>query len=105
MPTYKAERSKTRKPTHPGLLLPDIIKALNISATQFAKDIQISRGLLYQIMNEKKPITPATALKLGKYIGNGPNIWLNMQKAHDLWVSEKDLKNVLKKIPVSAMPV
>ncbi len=99
MATYKAQRSKTREPTHPGEMLPEIIIELNISATQFAKDIQISRALLYKIINKEKSITPATALKLGKYLGNGPNLWLNMQKTHDLWVAEIELKDVLKQIP------
>lgn len=89
------------EPTHPGQLLPDIIKALNISVTQFAKDIQISRGLLYQIMNKDKSITPNTALKLGKYLGNGAHPWLNLQRKHDLWIAEKKLKLILQEIPVN----
>ncbi len=41
------------------------------------------------ILAGRQPVTPTTAVKLGKLCGNGPRIWLNMQMAHDLWEAER----------------
>jgi plasmid maintenance system antidote protein VapI len=41
------------------------------------------------------------ALRLGKFCGNGPGIWLRMQQAHDIWKAEQRLKKVLAKIPTA----
>jgi len=97
MTTYTAQRPE-REPTHPGELLPDIIKEIGFSATRFAEILHISRGLLYQIIRKDKPITTDTALKLGALVGNGPVLWLNMQRSWDIWKSEKTLKPILKEI-------
>ena len=93
-----------RQPTHPGAILRmDVIPALReqgVSIAQFARDLHISRTLLYGILDEKKPITSNIAVRLGKVLGNGADIWLRMQQSYDLWVAEKELKDELKQMPV-----
>lgn len=80
----------TRIPTHPGAILrEDVIPELGISKTELARRIKLSRQTLNEILNERAPITPRTALFLGKVCGNGPKIWLNMQLAYDLAVAER----------------
>ena len=80
-----AERRK-RPPTHPGAILrEDVLPALGLSKTETARRLGVSRQTLYDILREKRPVTPAMALRLGKFCGNGPRLWLNMQVAHDLW--------------------
>jgi len=97
MTIYPANQPQ-RNPSHPGELLPDIIKEMGFSVTSFAKALQISRGMLNKIISTEKPIRTEIALKLGALVGNGPNLWLNMQKNYDLWKTEKELKPVLKEI-------
>ena len=36
-------------------------------------------------MLEQRPVTVDMAMRLGRYFGNGPDLWLNMQKAVDMW--------------------
>ena len=43
------------------------------------------------ILAEKQPVTVAMALRLGKLIGNGPEFWLNLQRAYDLERAERDI--------------
>ena len=38
-----------------------------------------------EVVLEQRPITVDMAMRLGRYFGNGPNLWLNMQQAVDLW--------------------
>jgi antitoxin HigA-1 len=94
----------SRQPTHPGAILrEDVIPALkeqNVSVSQFVRDLHISRNLLYGILDEARPVTPNVAVRLGRVLGNGADIWLRMQQAYDLWEAEQALSDKLKSIPV-----
>jgi addiction module HigA family antidote len=59
----------------------------------------ISRRTLFDILSEKQPITPAMALRFGKLLGNGPDLWIDLQRAYDLHAAEKQLSKALTKIP------
>jgi addiction module HigA family antidote len=59
--------------------------------TEIARSLGVSRQLLYSIVNEKAPITPEVAVRLGKLVGNGPEVWVNMQAAYDLWHAEREV--------------
>lgn len=88
-----------RQPTHPGAILrEDVLPELGMSKSQFAEALQISRQQLHGILTEKKSITPNIALRLGKFIGNGPDIWLRMQDAYDLYNEKTRIRNILSKI-------
>ena len=77
---------------HPGeLLREDIIPALEKPKTEIAKLLGISRQTLYDILNEKQPVTVAMALRLGKLLGNGPVFWLNLQRTYDLERAEREV--------------
>ena len=77
---------------HPGeLLREDIVPALDRSKTDIARLLGISRQTLYDILDEKQPVTVVMALRLGKLIGNGPVFWLNLQRAYDLERAERDV--------------
>ena len=87
-------------PTHPGeILREDVIPALGKSRAEIARLLGISRQTLYDILNEKQPITPRMALRIGKLCGNGPDIWLRMQANHDLAVEAVAYANEIAAIP------
>ncbi len=89
-----------RPPTHPGSLLrEDVLPALNLSVTEAARQLGVARQTLHRIMAGTHPITPAMALRLGRFCGNGPTIWLRMQQRHDLWHTEQSLREELTRIP------
>jgi addiction module HigA family antidote len=92
------------KPTHPGeFLREDVLPALGIPKTEIAKRLSISRAMLYSILNEQAPITPAMALRLGKLLGTTPESWLNMQRDYDLRLLEQEMSEELNEIdPVAA---
>ena len=77
---------------HPGRIIKrDVVPALGGNVTKIAKGIGISRMHLYDIMNEKKPITPEFAARMGRYFGNGGEIWLALQQRFDLETVEREL--------------
>ena len=53
------------------------------------------------MLAEKAPVTPDMALRLGKFCGNGPDLWLRMQQTYDLWHAERALRKVVAKIPTA----
>lgn len=86
MAEYRAKRHPGIKPLHPGeLLREDIIPVLGKPKSEIVRLLGISRRALYDILNEKGPVTAEMAVKIGKLSGNGPALWINLQRAYDLW--------------------
>lgn len=76
----------TRKPTHPGeVLYEDVIKELNISITEAAKHLGVSRKTLSELVNGKSSLTPEMAVRIAKSTNTTPESWINMQIKLDLW--------------------
>ena len=86
MTEYTAKRNPNRCPSHPGELLREtILPALGLSKVEVAEALGISRQHLYDLLSEKKPVSPEIAVRLGKALGDGPEVWLRMQAAHSAW--------------------
>ena len=91
---------KGLQPMHPGeMLREDVLPPPGRSKTEIASLLGISRQTLFDILRERQPVTPAMALRFGKLLGNGPDLWIDLQRAYDLHVAEKQLGKVLAKIP------
>ena len=100
MTEYQAHRDPKRAPMHPGVLLrEEILPALGKDKKQIAKLLGVSRQTLHDGLSGKQHVTPAMALRLGKLCGNGPGLWLNLQRAVDLWRAERRLADQIKRIP------
>jgi addiction module HigA family antidote len=85
-----AKRHPGRCPTHPGALLrEDVIPATGRSKTEIARLLGISRQHLYDILRERKPVSPAVAVRLGKLFGDGGGVWTRMQAAYDTWHADR----------------
>jgi len=85
---------------HPGeLLREEVLPALKRDKSEIADLLGVSRQTLYDILQERQQVTPDMALRLGKLCGNGPELWLNLQRKFDLHQAEKRLQGKLKKIP------
>jgi addiction module HigA family antidote len=77
----------------------DIFPALGRTKVEIAKLLGVSRRALYNILDEKTPITPQMALRIGKLTGSRPELWLDLQRTYDLRVAEKSIGKKLGKIP------
>ena len=96
---------RRRPPTHPGeILREDVLPSLGLSVTAAARQLRISRQTLHRILAGTSAVTPEMAVRLGKFCGNGPALWLRMQEAFDLWHAEKRLASELEKIPAHRSP-
>src|SRR5215471_15629598 len=87
-------------PMHPGQLLrEEVLPALGRPKVEIARLLGVSRQTLYDILEERQPVTPAMALRFGKLCGNGPDLWLNLQKRYDLQRAQVELGHRIKAIP------
>lgn len=83
-------RDPKRKPTHPGeILREDVLPALSMTQAEFAARLGVSRRTVSELLHEHRPVTPDMAIRLGRLLGNGPEIWLRMQQTLDLWELER----------------
>lgn len=90
----------SRAPTHPGSILrEDVLPTLGVSVSAAARELGVSRQTLHRILSEQTSITPEMAVRLGKYCGNGPGLWLRLQIAFDVWQAQTALEDVLAAIP------
>lgn len=92
-------RAKNRKPTHPGAILrEDVLPSLNISQTELADCLGVSRRTVSQILHEHRPLTVDMAIRLAHFLGTTPESWLNMQQALDVWELERKNSRVYNQI-------
>ena len=78
---------------HPGVLLKeDILEFNNLSVTEAAKLLGITRINLSNIINEKTSISPNMAIRISKVFGGSPDFWLKLQMRYDLINAENDFE-------------
>ena len=81
---------RKRRPTHPGgILKRHYIEPLNLTISEVAQDLGVSRKAVSKIVNENGSVTPDMALRLAKAFDTTPELWLNLQLKYNLWVAEQ----------------
>ncbi len=99
MQEYIVRRPLKRAPVHPGeVLREDVLRNLGLSVSEAARRLNVSRQQLHRILACTHPVTTEMALRIGRFAGNGPWIWLRMQQAYDLWAAENIMADELSRI-------
>ena len=94
-------------PIHPGeILLEDFMKPLGLSQYRLAKDIGVEPIRISQIIKRQRAITVDTALRLARYFGTSPEVWLRLQVQYDLEAADKGLRERIdREVKVYKLPV
>ncbi|APB33600.1 addiction module antidote protein, HigA family [Gloeomargarita lithophora Alchichica-D10] len=94
---------KMHNPPHPGEVLKELcIEPLNLTITEVAEALGVSRKTLSAILNCRAGISPEMAIRLGKAFGTTAESWLNQQMQYDLWQAEQAVGNVeVKRLSVA----
>ena len=72
------------RPVHPGEVLRDDLDALGMSASELSKALGVPVNRMTMILNGQRSISADTALRLARYFGTTPQLWLNLQKTWEL---------------------
>jgi antitoxin HigA-1 len=83
-------KTKRLPPVHPGeVLREEILKPLGISINRLGRDLRVPVNRISEIVNGRRGITADTALRLARYFGTTPELWMNLQAAYDLDVAQR----------------
>ena len=88
-----------RQPTPPGeMLLEEFLLPMSITQRQLADAIHVPYQRINEIVNGRRGITPATALRLAKFFEVSPDFWMNLQLRWDLYQAQQSESNELQMI-------
>jgi addiction module HigA family antidote len=76
---------KQVRPVHPGEVIADLLEDLEMTTIDFAKKLDVSADTVKAIVQGRLPVTVDMAIRLGKALGNGPQLWINLQQKVDIW--------------------
>jgi antitoxin HigA-1 len=79
-----------REPTHPGeMLLEEFLKPLGLSQQALAQAVRVPYQRINELVNQRRGISPSTALRLARYFGTTAGFWLNLQQRWDLYWAQR----------------
>ncbi len=85
----------THDPPHPGgIVRRQCLEALDLSVTEVAKGLGITRQALSDLINGKAGISIDMAIRLSKAFGSSPETWLGLQMAYDLWQARERVRSI-----------
>jgi addiction module HigA family antidote len=88
-----------RMPTHPGeILKEDFMAPLKLTQMELAKALKTSFRTINEILNEKRSISPDMALRLARFFGTSPDVWLGLQADYDLYKAKLKSKKTIDEI-------
>ena len=88
-----------RTPIHPGEVLADELRELGMTASDLARTIRVPVNRVTQIIAGKRGVTADTALRLGQWLGTGPELWMNLQQIYELDLARREMGKELAGIP------
>ncbi len=93
------KRIRKRKPVHPGQMVKlDVLEPLNLSVTEAAKVMNVSRKHLSAFVNERIPCSKDMAKRLAIALGTSVDVWLGMQNALDVWEMENSNDDIYQSV-------
>lgn len=81
----EALQSRTRRPSTPGFVVESLLEENDLTQTQLAQKLGVSRATVNELLRGKRALTPDMAHRLGRFFGNGAGLWLRLQANVDLW--------------------
>lgn len=86
-------------PIHPGEHLAEELKALNMSAAELARRLDVPTNRITEILRGQRAITGDTALRLAHFFGTSAEFWLNLQSLYELRLAKKKAGRAIKSLP------
>jgi len=88
-----------RAPTHPGeMLVEEFLTPMQITQRELADALHVPYQRVNELVNQKRGVTPSTALRLARFFGVSADFWLNLQVRWDLYMAQEKEKDALADI-------
>ncbi|MGC2466135.1 MAG: HigA family addiction module antitoxin [Candidatus Acidiferrum sp.] len=84
---------------HPGEHLAEELEALDMSAAELARKLDVPTNRVTQILHGTRSITGDTALRLAHFFGTSAQFWLNLQTLYDLRIAQQKTGRAIKSLP------
>ena len=94
-----------KRAVHPGEILRDELVEMDVSPTEFARQINVPPNRVSQIIAGKRSITGDTALRFGHWFGMDPQFWLNLQSQFDLAAADRKVGSAVRALPTAVRNV
>ena len=79
-----------REPTHPGeMLVEEFLKPMGLTQRDLAQGIDVPYQRVNELVTRRRGLTPSTALRLAKYLGTSPDVWMHLQWRWDLYHAQR----------------
>ena len=78
-------------PVHPGVYLKELLEEVSLSQYRLAHGIGVPAMRISHLVHGRRPVTAELALRLGRYFGQSPRYWLNLQSRYDMDMAEEEL--------------
>lgn len=92
-------RRLQRRPTHPGeILREDFLPDYGLTVAELATALGVSRQSVNELLRERRAVSPTMALRLSRLFGTSAELWLNLQRAVDLWDAETAIEQEIQRI-------
>jgi antitoxin HigA-1 len=88
-----------RTPIHPGEILAEELQELGISAAELSRTLEVPANRISQIIAGKRAISADSALRLARYFGTSPDLWMNLQKTYELDLARQEIGGSIRHIP------
>ena len=83
--------NKRIPPAHPGMYLKELLEELTLSQYRLARELGVPVMRINHVVHGRRPVTAELALRLGRYFGQNPRYWINLQSRYDMDVAEDAL--------------
>jgi antitoxin HigA-1 len=94
----------SRTPIHPGKILKDELVELGIAAAELARQLEMPANRINQILAGRRAVTADTALRLARWFGTSPQLWMNLQQTYKLDLARRRLGAAIERIPQRPEP-
>lgn len=84
-------KKQSISPVHPGVYLKELMEELRLSQYRLARELGVPPMRINHVVNGKRPVTAELALRLGRYFGQNPRYWINLQSRYDMDIAEEAL--------------
>lgn len=89
---------RSRQPIHPGeILAEDVLAELGLTGRKLARELNVSPNRISEVLRGRRAITADTALRLARWLGTSPELWMNLQQAYDLESAQMTLGDEIER--------